>query len=48
MNILANVRAWWHVYIVGLFKPPVEPEEESAEEWLARKFPLESEWEEDE
>lgn len=49
MNILANVKAWWHVYIVGLFKPPVEPEEESAEAFLERVFPLdEAEWEEDE
>lgn len=46
MNILANLKAWWHVYVVPLYKGPQEPEEETAEEWLARKFPLESEWEE--
>lgn len=48
MSILANVKAWWLVYIEGLFKPPVEPEEEPAEEFLARVFPIEAEWEEDE
>lgn len=48
MNIWAEVKAWWHVYIVGLFLGPQDTKEESAEEWLARKFPLESEWEEDE
>lgn len=48
MSILASVKAWWHIYIVGLFKPPVEPEEESAEAFLERMFPLESEWEDDE
>lgn len=47
MNIWTEVKAWWHVYLAGLFKPPVEPEVESAEEWLARKFPLESEWEDE-
>lgn len=47
MSVIESVKAWWSVYIVGLFKPPVEPEDGSAEEWLARKFPLESEWDDE-
>lgn len=47
MSIWSDIKARWHVYIVGLFKPPVEPEVESAEEFLARVFPLESEWDDE-
>lgn len=47
MNIWSNVKAWWNIYTVELFRGPQDTKEESAEEWLARKFPLESEWEDD-
>lgn len=48
MNLIASVKAWWHVYIIGLFKPEEITNELTIDELMEKYFPEdEDEWEED-